>query len=67
MKKQSDINQGRRTVLKSMAGAAVVGGVVVASTGQSALAVETVDEATSQPLQKGYHETQHIRDYYASL
>ncbi|NNN83869.1 transcriptional initiation protein Tat [Vibrio sp. A8-1] len=66
MKKQSDVNQSRRMILKSMAGAAVVGGVV-ASTSQSALAVETVEEATPQPLQKGYHETQHIRDYYASL
>ncbi|WP_332419159.1 transcriptional initiation protein Tat [Vibrio metschnikovii] len=68
MKKQSDINQSRRTILKSIAGAAVVGGVV-ASTSPSALAVETVEEATPQPLplQKGYHETQHIRDYYASL
>ncbi|EKO3780138.1 transcriptional initiation protein Tat [Vibrio metschnikovii] len=66
MKKQSDINQSRRTILKSIAGAAVVGGVV-ASTSPSALAVETVEEATPQPLQKGYHETPHIRDYYASL
>jgi len=53
----------RRTFLKN---AAVVGGataVAVASGAQAA----TVDQQESEvDTKKGYHETNHIRDYYAS-
>ncbi|MCG3721349.1 twin-arginine translocation signal domain-containing protein [Vibrio cincinnatiensis] len=65
MKKEQPTNTSRRDMLKSLAAATVAGGVI-ATVGQSAVAAEPQPE--SQPkLKKGYHETQHIRDYYDTL
>lgn len=64
-KEQQPINTSRRDMLKTLAGTAVAG-TVLASVGQQVVAAETPID--SQPkLQKGYHETQHIRDYYDTL
>jgi nitrous oxide reductase len=53
----------RRQFLKSMA--LTGGGVAVAATmGQAAAAPEVEAQQATDTLE-GYHETQHIRDYYA--
>jgi hypothetical protein len=60
----------RRTFLK---GAAVAGGTAaltaVSATGLVDPATEesATPDATEKPAAKGYHETQHIRDYYRAL
>ncbi|NAW67970.1 transcriptional initiation protein Tat [Vibrio sp. V27_P1S3P104] len=64
-KAQQPINTSRREMLKSLASAAVAGGVIT-SVGQSAIAAEPQPESEPK-LKKGYHETQHIRDYYETL
>lgn len=62
-KKDQTGREARRTFLKSMA--LTGGGVAVAVKAGSAFAEETVPEAPAAPKPTGYHETQHIRDYYA--
>lgn len=61
-KAQQPINTSRREMLKSLA----VAGGVITSVGQSAIAAEPQPESEPK-LKKGYHETQHIRDYYETL
>ena len=54
----------RRRFLMGLA-AAGGGAAAVAVTGQSAAAVAAVDDhAVEQGEQRGYQETQHVRDYY---
>ncbi|MGC9403665.1 twin-arginine translocation signal domain-containing protein [Vibrio genomosp. F10 str. 9ZC157] len=64
-KKDTDtLDTGRRDLLKGLTTAAGAGAVAGVSTKVSA------EEAVLTPQQKetdGYHETQHIRDYYDSL
>lgn len=64
MEKKSD--KSRREFLK---GAAVAGGTVaiVASTGSNVMAAEETDIVTQSNKSQGYHETQHVHDYYNSL
>ncbi|MBD1575578.1 MULTISPECIES: transcriptional initiation protein Tat [Vibrio] len=62
------VNESRRGLLKGMTTAVVVGGAVAAGLSGSAVASEPKAQNTEQPkLKKGYHETQHIRDYFDSL
>ncbi|WGV99029.1 twin-arginine translocation signal domain-containing protein [Vibrio sp. YMD68] len=59
------LDTGRRDLLKGLTTAAVAGAVV---TGVSTKV--SAEETVLIPQQKetdGYHETQHIRDYYDSL
>ncbi|QXO18726.1 MULTISPECIES: twin-arginine translocation signal domain-containing protein [Vibrio] len=65
-KEQKDINQSRRDLLKGL-GTAAVAGAVVTGVSQQAIASETPVQANKNELKKGYHETQHIRDYYDTL
>lgn len=65
MKEKNEINESRRDLLKGIATAAVAG-AVVAGTTQVASASE-VTAVEKQAKKKGYHETQHIRDYYETL
>ncbi|HDY7708524.1 twin-arginine translocation signal domain-containing protein [Vibrio vulnificus] len=65
MKEKNEINESRRDLLKGIATAAVAG-TVVAGTTQVASASE-VTPVEKQAKKKGYHETQHIRDYYETL
>ncbi len=65
MKEKNEINESRRDLLKGIATAAVAG-AVVAGTTQAASASE-VTPVEKQAKKKGYHETQHIRDYYETL
>ncbi|MEH0689222.1 twin-arginine translocation signal domain-containing protein [Vibrio cholerae] len=65
MKNKSEVDNGRRDLLKGVASAAVVG-AVVAGTSQAAEAKESRVTA-SEPTKAGYRETQHVRDYYDTL
>ncbi len=64
-KQQKEFDQSRRDLIKGIGTAAVAGAVGV-SISQSVNAKETT-ENTSKKLKEGYHETQHIRDYYETL
>ncbi|GIU44969.1 twin-arginine translocation signal domain-containing protein [Shewanella algidipiscicola] len=63
MKKQAS-DMGRRQLLKALAVGSAAGAVATIS-GQAVAAtpVETKESASGD----GYHETDHIRSYYASL
>ncbi|HDI3295095.1 TPA: twin-arginine translocation signal domain-containing protein [Vibrio cholerae] len=63
MKKENQVNQSRRDLLKGLGTAA---GAVVAGVSTQTVASEASTES-KEPLKKGYHETQHIRDYYNTL
>ncbi|WP_420919425.1 twin-arginine translocation signal domain-containing protein [Vibrio furnissii] len=65
MKEDKPINKSRRELLKGL-GTAAVAGAVVTGVSQHAVASEKPVEAKDS-LKKGYHETQHIRDYYDTL
>ncbi|AEA78549.1 Formate dehydrogenase subunit or accessory protein [Vibrio cholerae LMA3984-4] len=65
MKKENQVNQSRRDLLKGL-GTAAVAGAVVAEVSTQTVASESSTES-KEPLKKGYHETQHIRDYYNTL
>lgn len=65
MKKEHQVNQSRRDLLKGL-GTAAIAGAVVAGVSTQVVASEVTTES-EKPLKKGYHETQHIRDYYNSL
>lgn len=65
-KEKQTINRSRRELLKGLGTAAVAGAVVAGVSGQAA-AEETPVHKVSNELKKGYHETQHIRDYYDTL
>ncbi|MCG9578098.1 twin-arginine translocation signal domain-containing protein [Vibrio tubiashii] len=65
MKDNKELNQSRRELLKGLTTAAVAG-AVVAGTTKVASAAESV-EVKQDEKKTGYHETQHIRDYYETL
>ncbi len=64
-KQQKEFDQSRRDLIKGIGTAAVVGAVGT-TVSQSAAAKEVVADV-AKPLKDGYHETQHIRDYYDTL
>ncbi len=64
-KQQKEFVQSRRDLIKGIGTAAVVGAVGT-TVSQSAAAKEVVTDV-AKPLKDGYHETQHIRDYYDTL
>lgn len=66
MKDQDKVNTSRRDLLKGLSTAAVAG-AVVAGTAKVANASEANTPNNIETNQEGYHETQHIRDYYDSL
>ncbi|MCK6264985.1 twin-arginine translocation signal domain-containing protein [Vibrio sp. ZSDE26] len=59
------VDTSRRDLLKGITTAAVVGSVVAGTS----TAVSAKEEIAVKPEKAtdGYHETQHIRDYYESL
>lgn len=65
MKENKALNQSRRDLLKGLTTAAVAGAVVAGGT-KIANASET-DQSKQDVKKTGYHETQHIRDYYDTL
>ncbi len=60
--KTGKVNE-RRTFLKN---AAVVGGVAAAAVSTGSRAASVVPQESEAAADTGYHETKHIRDYYAS-
>ncbi|PMH46535.1 transcriptional initiation protein Tat [Vibrio sp. 10N.286.49.B3] len=64
MKEKKEIDSSRRDLLKGLTTAAVVG-VAVTSTTKVVVAEEIKPSEAKKST--GYHETQHIRDYYDSL
>jgi nitrous oxide reductase len=55
----------RRRFLKSMAGTSAAVGLA-ATTGSALAASDETGETQNQEQTQGYHETDHIRAYYAS-
>ncbi|EDM68023.1 MAG: formate dehydrogenase subunit or accessory protein [Moritella sp.] len=67
MSKQNKLDENRRQLLKNI-GLGVTVGVIATGVSTSAIAsVDTQDTNAKQEKTTGYHETQHIRDYYDSL
>ncbi|KJF95096.1 transcriptional initiation protein Tat [Photobacterium angustum] len=58
-------NESRRQLLKNI-GLTVAAGAVAAGTTTVVQAAEKSEEKKTKTT-KGYHETQHIRDYYNTL
>jgi hypothetical protein len=59
-------NRARRVFLRAAGGAGALGALAVAA-GQGAAAPVAAPQAPAEPLtQTGYHETEHIRQYYRS-
>lgn len=63
MKKQAS-DMGRRQLLKALAVGSAAGAVATVS-GQALAASPSVAPTTEKD--EGYHETDHVRSYYASL
>ncbi|MCP4956981.1 MAG: twin-arginine translocation signal domain-containing protein [Photobacterium aquimaris] len=59
-------NNSRRQLLKNI-GLSAAAGVVVAGTATTVQASTTETDNKDPKTKKGYHETQHIRDYYNTL
>ncbi|PKH04677.1 twin-arginine translocation signal domain-containing protein [Moritella sp. Urea-trap-13] len=67
MSKQNKPDEDRRQLLKNIGLGVAVGAI---ATGVSTTANASVDSQEKNDKQKkttGYHETQHIRDYYDTL
>ncbi|WP_413505696.1 twin-arginine translocation signal domain-containing protein [Photobacterium phosphoreum] len=59
-------NNSRRQLLKNIGLTVAVGAVVAGTT--TAVQASTAETENKEPkTKKGYHETQHIRDYYNTL
>jgi len=65
MKESKELNQSRRDLLKGLTTAAVAGAVVAGTT--KVASASEASEVKPEHKQTGYHETQHIRDYYDTL
>lgn len=65
MDNKNNVNKGRRELLKGLTTATVVSAAVV-GTSKSVVASEPIAPA-EKVKSEGYHETQHIRDYYDTL
>ncbi|MBD0785658.1 twin-arginine translocation signal domain-containing protein [Vibrio sp. Y2-5] len=64
-KQQQDIDKSRRDLLKGLGTAAVAG--AVGSTVSQSVSAQEPSLNVSTTKKEGYHETQHIRDYYDTL
>lgn len=65
MTDKKNIDTGRRELLKGL-GTAAVAGTLAAGITRTASAAEPQPEVKTEK-KAGYHETQHIRDYYDTL
>jgi hypothetical protein len=60
-------NRARRGFLRAAGGAGALGALAVAAGQGAAAPVVAVPQAPAEPVrQTGYHETEHIRQYYRS-
>ncbi|USD66569.1 transcriptional initiation protein Tat [Vibrio sp. SCSIO 43136] len=64
MSNEKQVDSSKRDLLKGIATAAVTATVATAATKASA---SPTTQTTETKKVTGYHETQHIRDYYDSL
>ena len=60
--KKSKFKSDRRQALRGLATTPALAAAAIASS--QAQAAEPVEAVAEKVKQKGYHETQHIRDYY---
>ncbi|KXO09894.1 Formate dehydrogenase subunit or accessory protein [Moritella sp. JT01] len=67
MSKQNKPDKNRRQLLKNIGLGAVAGAIATGVSTSVNASVDTRDQKDKQEKTKGYHETQHIRDYYDSL
>ncbi|GAM71623.1 formate dehydrogenase [Vibrio sp. JCM 19236] len=65
MKDRNDVNTSRRSLLKGITTAAVATTIAAGTTKVANAA--TGEMPSVKKDKKGYHETQHIRDYYDTL
>lgn len=65
MKDRNDVNTSRRDLLRGIATAAVATTIAAGTTKVANAATGEMPSASKG--KKGYHETQHIRDYYDTL
>ncbi|OBT13399.1 hypothetical protein A9264_06945 [Vibrio sp. UCD-FRSSP16_10] len=66
MKNKNEIDNHRRRAIKALGGT-VVAGAVLSTASASAKTSPVKVETEKSEDEKGYRETQHIRDYYDSL
>ena len=67
MSKQNKPDENRRQLLKNI-GLGVTAGAIATGVSTSAYAsIDTQKKNDKQAKTTGYHETQHIRDYYDTL
>ncbi len=66
MSEQKKLNESRRQLLKNI-GVTAAAGAIAAGTTTAVQAAAKSEEKKEETKTKGYHETQHIRDYYNTL
>ena len=67
MSKQNKPDENRRQLLKNIGLGVTVGAIVTGVSTSANASIESKDNKDKQSETAGYHETQHIRDYYDSL
>ncbi|MBC7454760.1 MAG: twin-arginine translocation signal domain-containing protein [Massilia sp.] len=60
------MDHGRRSFLRAASGAGALGALAVAAAEATPVPVVPVPPATNVFTSTGYHETEHIRQYYRS-
>lgn len=64
--KAATVDHGRRNFLRAASGAGALGALAVAAAQATPAPLETVPAAAKASASAGYHETEHIRQYYRS-
>lgn len=67
MSEQSKPNESRRQLLKNIGLGMAASAVAAGTTTAAHAAVDKQDDSKKETQTTGYHETQHIRDYYETL
>ncbi len=67
MSKQNKPDESRRQLLKNIGLGVTVGAIVTGVSTSANASVESKDNKDKHAETAGYHETQHIRDYYDTL
>jgi len=67
MSKQIKPDENRRQLLKNIGLGVTAGAIVTGVSNTANASADTQNQIDKQNKTTGYHETQHIRDYYDSL
>lgn len=67
MSKQNKPDEDRRQLLKNIGLGVAVGAIATGVSTTANASVDSQDKNDKQQKTTGYHETQHIRDYYDTL